>query len=237
MIDDFDREYSIEGFMTRIQKDDNIIIFGAGKYGLYIYDLLKSKEIFVNSIIDNNKTVLNELRDKYPVKYIEDLGEDDKAGYIIVGISRLDCIKTVEMQLLDLGVKRNKIVIPLPKDNSGFFDKRIMLDEEYCLLALREMWKEVRRSNKTHIIDYFETNDLLKILVFEVEMFKGWLDKDLKDSKVSIVKHLDKIEDYKPESECDAIVVLDELHYEVMEETLMELTNIPIISMWDIVKY
>ena len=236
MRDEFGIEYSIEGFIRSLKNDDRIIIFGAGKYGLHIYDTLRTEGIRVDAISDNNKAVLDGLRNEYPVKYVEDITESDKTGYFVIGISRLNIVKAVEKQLKDMGIETDKIIIPIPTEKSGFFDNRIMIDEEYCMLAVREMWNDVRRMNNNHIVDYFETNDLFRIAVFETDMFKGWLDDDLKGSKVSIVEKPDSIESYKADSEYDAIIILNELMYEVMEEKLMRITTVPIISIWDLLK-
>ena len=52
-----------------------------------------------------------------------------------------------------------------------------------------------------------------------------------------IINKLKSVEDFKDDGSCDAIVIMNEPSYELMEEELMKISNIPIISIWDILKY
>ncbi len=236
MKDEFGREYSIDGFIKCVRKTDNIIIFGAGKYGTHLFEYLQSAGIVVNALCDNNRKVIDYLRGDYPVKYVEDINEADILGYFIIGISRLNIVKIVKKQLEELGVSPNRIIIPLPNEKSGFFDNRIMMDDEFCMFAIREMWSDVRRRNDNHIVDYFVTNDLFRLVVFEHEMLSGWLDEDLNDTEVEIVEKMNSIEEYNVGCICDAIIIMNELKYEVMEERLLTMIDVPIISIWDVLK-
>jgi hypothetical protein len=227
-------EYNLYDFISYALKK-KVVIFGAGKYGNYIYEVLNGNGINIVAVCDNNKDKLYSLRDKYPVRTLEDLKSTLEEYYFIIAIAKIDIIKAIRNQLNDFGVKSNKLVIPLPDSNSNYFDGLIMFEPEYCIQAIKEHWVRVRQDSK-QIVDYFETNELYELIVYEIDEFKGWLEQDLLNSRVVIKKRIKALEEFTDREECDAVVVLDEVNYEVIEEELMSRTEAPIISIWDIVR-
>ncbi len=229
-------EYSIDEFINQFDNNKSVVIFGGGKYGQYIFNYLQKANIPIDSIIDNDEVVLDRLSKSYPTKKIREIESLLDCSYFVIGISRINIIKIVQKQLTNMKVKTDQLIIPLPHEDSSFFDPMIMLDNEFCHKAVIEQWNFIRSLNDNHIIDYFETNDLYKIVIFEEEHVKGWLSNDLKDSKVNILKEYNLLEEFDANISCDAIVIGDELIYETMEEKLMEITDAPIISIWDILR-
>lgn len=229
-------QYSMEEFIKTWNGTMRLTLFGAGKYGLFIYDRLASSGITVNSLCDNNKEVLDALKDKYPVRTTDGMDEDDISGFFIIGISRLDIVKAIRKQLQDMGVGPNRMIIPLPGEQGGFFDNRILQDDEWCLLSVRETWLATRQTDGRHIADYFETNDLFRIVLMEEDMVAGWLEEDLKGTGVSIAGKIASPDEYNDDLCCDAIVTENEALYEVLEERLMTQTTVPVISIWDVLR-
>ncbi len=228
-------EYSLDEFIS-YAPGRKIVIFGVGDYGTYIYKVLKKNDIEVYAMCDNNKEKLCALRDKYPVSTLENLRGCKEECYFIIGIAKIDIVKAIRSQLHDFGVQADKMIIPLPDTKSGYFHSLIMFDSEYWIPAVKEQWQHARQCS-TQIVDYFETNDLFKLIVFENDAFKGWLERDLLHSKVVIRKKISSLEDFTEEDEYDAVVVLDEANYEGIEEQLMRRTKVPIISIWDVVRF
>lgn len=228
-------EYNLNEFIS-YASGKKIVIFGAGGYGTYIYKVLKKNKIKVYAMCDNNKEKLYALRNKYPVSTLENLKSCKDECYFIIGIAKIAIVKIIRRQLHDLGIREDKMVIPLPNTKSGYFHSLIMFDSEYWIPAVKEQWQHARQCS-TQIADYFETNDLLELIVFENEAFNGWLERDLLHSKVVIRKKINSLEDFTEEDKCDAVVVLDEANYESIEEQLMQRIKVPIISIWDVVRF
>lgn len=228
-------EYSINDFISYTDGEE-IVIFGAGKYGNHIYETLTNSGIRVYAICDNSEEKLESIKDKYPVISIQDLKNNIDKYYFIIAIAKIESVKKVRNQLSQYGVKTDKIVIPLPDIKTGYFDGLIMFDSEYGVQAVKERWKYARHCG-TQIADYFETNDLYKLIVFEIDELKGWLEQDLSNSKITIKKRINSLEEFTGQEEHDAIVVLDEVNYEIIEEYLIQKTKKPIISMWDVIRF
>lgn len=228
-------EYNINDFMS-YARGKKIVMFGAGNYGNYIYKTLAENDIDVYAVCDNNKEKLYSLQDKYPVSTLDDLKSSREEYYFIIAIAKLGILKAIKSQLYDYGVKLDKMIIPLPEIKSGWFDSLIMFDSEFGVQAVKEQWRHARLGS-TQIIDYFESNDLCELIVFENTELSGWLDQDLLNSRVTIKKRIHSLEEFAEREECDAVVVLDEANYEIIEEELMRRTEAPIISIWDVVRF
>lgn len=228
-------EYNINDFIS-YACGKKIVVFGAGRYGNYLYKVLADNGIDAYGVCDNNKEKLDLLKEKYPVITLEDLKNDLGDYYFIIAIAKLEILKTIRKQLSEYGVKPNKMVIPLAEIKSGWFDSRIIFDSEYCVPAVKEQWQHARQCG-TRIADYFESNAFYRLIVIENDQLKGWLDRDLADSSVTIIKRINSLEEFAQKEECDAVVIIDEANYEIIEEELMQKTDIPIISIWDVVRF
>ncbi len=228
-------EYDIDDFISYAD-GKKIVIFGAGKYGKHIYETLMNKDINVFGIYDNSKEILDSLKDTYPVISLENLKKHVDEYYFMIAVAKIEIVKIIRSQLCQYGVGPDKLIIPLPDIKTGYFDSLIMFDSEYCVQAVKEHWKRARYSG-TQIADYFEMNDLYSLIVFETDELKGQLDQDLLNSRVVIKKKITTLEEFTDREEYDAVVVLDEKNYEMIEESLMQRTEKPIISIWDVVRF
>ena len=228
-------EYDLNDFME-YANGKKIVIFGAGKYGIHIYRVLIDNGIDIFAICDNDEKKLYSLKDAYPVMNLQKLRRRIEEYYFIIAISKIEIIKVVKDQLMYCGVNPDKIVIPLPDIRTGYFDGLIMFDSEYCVQALKEQWSRARCRNM-QIVDYFKTNDLFKLVVLEIEELRGWIDQDVLNSEIVIVKKIDSLEKFTEREDCDAVLVLDEANYEKIEEILMRRTEVPVISIWDVVRF
>ncbi len=228
-------EYNLGDFIKDTQRK-KIVIFGIGKYGNYIYDILIDNGVEIFAVCDNNKEKLYSQRNNYPVNSLENLKGSLKDYYFIIAIAKIEIIKIIRSQLENFGVKPDRMIIPLPDSKSDFFDGLIMFEPMYCIQAVKEHWKNIRKDCK-RIADYFETNGLYSIILFEIDELRGWLDQDLLNSRVVIKKKMKTLDEFTENEVCDAIVVLDEVNYEIIEEELMRKTEVPIISIWDIVRF
>lgn len=228
-------EYNLSDFISNTYWK-KIVILGIGKYGNYIYDILIDNGVEIFAVCDNNKEKLYSLRNKYPVNSLENLKGSLKDYYFIIAIAKIEIIKLIRSQLENFGVKPDRMVIPLPDSKSDFFDGLIMFEPMYCIQAVKEHWNNIRQDDK-RIAEYFETNGLYRLILFEIDELRGWLDQDLLNSRIIIKKKINTLDEFTEKDECDAIVVMDEVNYEIIEEELMKRTEVPIISIWDIVRF
>ncbi len=228
-------EYNLNDFMSYAQ-GRKIVIFGAGKYGNHVYETLRENDIDIFAICDNNKDKLSSLKDRYPVCALEDLKCTQEEYYFVIAIARIEIVKVIREQLEAYGVPLENLVIPFPESGSIYFDGLIMFDPQYCIQALKEQWMRARQDSR-QIADYFETNGLYRLMVFEIDGLEGWLDQDLFYSKVVIKRKIKDLDEFAENEEFDGIVVLDEVNYEMIEEELMHKTEVPVISIWDVVRF
>lgn len=228
-------EYNLTEFISYVQQE-KVVIFGAGKYGLYIYEILRKNGINIFAVCDNDKDKLNSLKDKFPVSTLEDLKNTLEEYYFVIAIAKVEIVKLIRKQLEDYGVKTDKLIIPFPDSNSDYFDGTVMFDPEYYVQVIKEHWIYTRK-NHTQIRDYFEMNGLYNLIVLEIDELREWLDQDLLNSRIVIKKRIKTVDEFTENDECDAVVVLDEVNYEVIEEELMKRTEAVIISIWDIIRF
>lgn len=228
-------EYNLNDFIL-YAREKKIVIFGAGDYGTYIYRKLKRNRIPVYAFCDNDKEKLELMKKKYPVSILENLKSNLEEYYFIIGISKIVIVKAIKSQLYDFGVKLDKMIIPLPDIKSGYFHSMIMFDSEYWIPAVKEQWQYARLHSK-QIADYFKTNGLYELIIYENEELKGWLDQDLLNSGVIIKKKINSLEEFTEKEKCDAVVVIDEPNYEVIEEQLLYRTEVTVLSIWDVVRF
>ncbi len=228
-------EYSLTDFLAHADKK-KIIVFGAGKYGNHIYNTIIENKIEVFAICDNNKEKLKEIQNKYPVKTLDELKDNIDEYWFVIGITKIKIIKEIRDQLYKAGVTYDKMIVPLPDIKTGYFDSLIMYDSEFCNQAVKEQWRNARKE-PGQIADYFESNDLYELVIFGNKELDGWLEDDLLESKVKVNKVIYSVDQFDNRDKCDAVVVLDEVEYEEIEEQLMLKTDVPIISIWDIVRF
>ena len=235
MKDLYGTEYNLDDFLE-CAGDKKLVVFGAGKYGNLIYNTIKEKNIDVFAVCDNNKEKLCEIRNQYPVMSIDELKDNIEEYYFIIAITKIKIIKEIKKQLYSIGVKYERMIIPLPDAKTGYFDSLIMFDSEFCVQAVKEQWRNARK-NIRQIADYFEMNDLFDLVLFGYKELDGWLESDLSDSKVIIKDVIYSLDEFDDNKKIDAVVVLDEVNYEMIEEQLMKRTEVPIISIWDVVRF
>ena len=234
MRDDKGIEYSLEEFIST-PTEKKIVIFGAGNYGMYVFNELRKNGIDVYAFCDNDKTRLLSIKKDYPVTEFDFLKKTIDEFVFIIAVVAFEIKRIIKIQLLNSGVSEKDIIIPIPYRRNCFFDYWITFEPDFWLPIVKQQW-HFRRKTGTHIVDYFEKNELFKIVLYEVDELKGWLDEDLDGSKVSILHKMKSLDDNSCLSDCDAVVLFDDVKADFIEEELMERTKSPIISMWDVLR-
>lgn len=218
-------EYDIDCIRNSNQE---IIIWGAGKYGRYIYRYLKRYSIDIYAVIDKRQNI------DAPVKIVslEQL-EDIEQYLFVVAARRVKEKLEIKKQLLDHGVKPTQIVVPIPNADSEFYDPLLTNNPDFMYPLLAAKWNNARRKG-SYIADYFEQNDIFRIGVYEIKQLKGWLEQDLEWSDIAICQII--TDEYLIDDSLDAIVVLDIAHFDYVEEQIMKKTKCPVINIIEILK-
>ncbi len=218
-------EYDIDNIVDSKQK---IIIWGAGRYGRYIYRYLKRRGVNVYAVADKRKDI------EAPVR-IADLQQlDNMEQYLfVIAVGWKEAKLEIKEQLLDYGVRPAQLVIPIPYTDSEFYDSSLINHPDFIYPAVAARWNYVRRKG-SHISDYFEKNDIYKIGIYEIKEFEGWLEGDLEWSKASVCQKI--TDEYAIDGDLDAIVVTDAMRFDYIEEQIMNRTKCPVINILEILK-
>ena len=111
-------EYNLERFIVKCN-NKKIVIFGAGQFGTYLYDKLVSNNIKVYALCDNNEQHLNDISDKYPTKYVSELIPYISKLYFIIAVGNHEIQQEIKRQLLSLGVKPSRLVLPIDASDTS----------------------------------------------------------------------------------------------------------------------
>lgn len=218
-------EYNIDCVVGSNQR---IIIWGAGRYGKYIYRYLKKCSVNIYAVCDNRQ----DIEAPIPIITLSQLNNIGQYLFVIAVARKKEKLEIKE-QLFRYGVKPTQIVIPIPNIGSEFFDFSLIDHADFIYPVMAARWNEVRRQG-SHIENYFEQNDIYRIGIYEIKEFAGWLEEDLEWSKVSICQKI--TDEYLIEEELDAIVVMDIERFDYIEEQIMSKVKYPVISIVEILK-
>lgn len=225
MRDSLGIEYDINCIVNSTQK---IIIWGAGRYGKYIYRYLKRHAVDIYAVIDKRQDI------ETPLKMITLQQLDNIGQYLFVIAARWKDEKLeIKEQLLTYGVKATQLVIPIPDIGSEFYDFSLSVCPDFTYPVIAVRWNHVRQEG-SHIANYFEQNDIYRIGVYEAKEFAGWLEEDLEWSEVSVCQKI--TDESLIDKTLDAIVVTDVMRFSYIEEQIMNKTKCPVINIMEILK-
>jgi len=218
-------EYDIDNIVDSKQK---IIIWGAGRYGGYIYRYLKRRGVNIYAIADRRQDI------EAPVQVVtlEQLDNIEQFLFVIA-VGWKEAKLEIKKQLLDYGIRPGQLVIPIPYVDSEFYDFSLMEHPDFIYPAVAARWNYVRRKG-SHISDYFEKNDIYRIGIYEIKEFEGWLEEDLEWSEASVCQKI--TDEYAVGQYLDAIVVTDVMRFDYIEEQLMKRIKCPVINIMEILK-
>ena len=218
-------EYNIDCIVNSTNK---IIIWGAGRYGRYLYRYLKRHAVNIYAVIDKRQNI------EAPVKMVTLQQLENIEQYLFVIAARWKGEKLeIKEQLLAYGVKPTQLVIPIPDIGSEFFDSSLIDHPDFMYPVVAARWNYVRRQG-SHVANYFEQNDIYRIGVYETKEFAGWLEQDLEWADVSVCQII--TEEYCIDESLDAIVVLDITRFDYIEEQIMNRVKCPVINIMEIIK-
>lgn len=123
--------------------------------------------------------------------------------------------------------------------------KEALSNKHLTLFALTCEWLYIRQKGKS-LIAFFEDNEFKTIAVYGMSYLGERLVDELEGSSVEIKYAIDKNKKKKSEGleticiqenmpEVDAIIVTAVTYFEAIEEELLKVTDVPIISLEDVI--
>lgn len=205
-----------------------VVIWGAGRYGRYIYRYLKRCAVHIQGIIDKRQEI-DIPGGRIMLQQLDNIGE---CLFVIAARWKEEKLE-IKKQLLDYGVSPAQLVIPVPDIGSEFFDPSLTEHPDFLYPVIAARWRYFRQEG-SHIVNYFEQNDLYRIGVYEIKEFEGWLEQDLEWSDVSVCQWITN--DCAIDGSLDAIVVMDMVCFDYIEEQIMLRTKCPVIGIMEILR-
>lgn len=224
-------EYSLGDFIQR-PANRKTVIFGSGKYGEYIQQVLNENSIDLYAFCDNNTEIIGNQKNGVRIFGLSELLDEEDLTFI-VAVADLNAKLKIKDQLIANGIDSNRIVIPLPYRREAFYDEMSWQMDEFRFGIIGIHWEKKRKENK--ICKYFVSNNLTKIVVYEDTQFTGWIEKDFENENIEIIQYISSI-DTDIAKDADAVLILNEKYFEEIEDALMDKTSIPIIGIWEVVR-
>ena len=118
-------------------------------------------------------------------------------------------------------------------------------DKMTVYYQLMNKWMKLREENRT-VSEYMEKHGFETIAIYGLGDIGRHLEKELKDSKITVLYAIDRIKDYllidldvySPESELppvDAVIVTPVMEFDNIHRILEKKISCPILSMTDVV--
>lgn len=223
--------YELDTFIREYDGETPVVIFGTGTYGQFVLNKLTSAGICVDCFTCNSKA-------RYGTKYCN---VDVRAPsavvrsdvFFIIAIIDAYSKRDILHQLLEAGVKREQIIIPI-EPLGVFYDKKVLEIPEFAEAEKRVTLAKIR-TEREYFCDYFVTNELMRIAMLRKDELSRIAEELLSNTSVEI-RYIDA--DGGLDS-FDAILLTDRENFIFLEEQLMERmgkVQIPVINFWSVVK-
>lgn len=219
--------YDINAFIREYDGKTPVVLFGTNHYAEFILEKLIAAGIRVDCFTCNTKA-------RYGSKYCNiDVREPSSVFrrnvFIIISIIDAYTKRDILNQLLEAGVKREQIIIPI--EPFGLFQHKKL--QEVPEFAEAEKWVTLTRiqNDREYFCSYFVTNELMRIVMLEKNEFSQIAEELLSDTGVEIqyIDPDDRLDGF------DAILLTDRENFIFLEEQLMNRMGeiqIPIIDFW-----
>lgn len=223
--------YDLDVFIREYDGKIPVVIFGTGKYGEFIINKLTAAGIRVDCCTCN--TIF-----RYGTKFC---GLDVVAPSSVFGrdvfilIAIVDVLHKMDVlhQLLDAGVKRERIITPI--EPIGVLHDRKLREAPEFAEALKRLTLTRIKNDRDYFCEYFVTNELMRVAVLGKDEYSQIAEDLLSDTSVEI-RYID------PDGGLDgfdAILLTDRDNFFSLEEQLMDRmgeVQIPVIDFWMVVR-
>lgn len=224
-------EYFLADFIADAKvSPKKIIIFGAGEFGNYVYSRLIEQGIDILGFCDNKKA--GQVKFGKKIYSVDELKEN-KNAYVVVSVMNAHQKMSIKEQLLNCGIDKNRLVVPLSLKGDPFYKADIHVEPELQEIYLRICCENANASNRVY--RYFSSNGLKKLLVYPYKDYEDFLRNELNGSDIRIVGEIVCRDNLPKKDQYDAIIVLDEGHFEKIEDEFLPCTDKPIISLLEVI--
>lgn len=223
--------YELDTFIREYDGNTPVVIFGTGTYGQFVFDKLSSAGICVDCFTCNSKIRFGTKYCNVDVKAPSTVFQSD--AFIVIATVDAYTKRDILHQLLEAGVKRERVIIPI-EPLGVFYDKKVLEIPEFAEVEKRITLARIQ-NEREYFCDYFVTNELLRIAMLGKDEYSEVAKELLSDTGVEI-RYIDadgEIETF------DAILLTDRENFIFLEEQLMDRMgeeHIPAIDFWTVVK-
>lgn len=215
-------------------RNKNIIIFGAGNYGMYLYQKLIYKKIRIYGICDNKWQGAQKTFDKIRHVSIEDIANVNDFDWMISVVDYLEKLN-IEKQLLEAGVQEDNIYMPISYPDEPYFDEEIVEQHRFREAVVRGQWNHTINSREEHIRDFFKTNYIQKVAILADKEYYQSISAILKRADIKILRSATSFSKELCE-DADALLILQIQRYEELEDEALDCFQGPIISFWELIR-
>ena len=146
--------YELDTFIREYDGETPVVIFGTGTYGQFVLGKLNAAGICVDCFTCNSKS-------RYGSKYCNiDVRAPSSVirsnVFFIVAIIDAYSKRDILNQLLEAGVERERIIIPI-EPLGVFYDKKVLEIPEFAEAEKRVTLAKIRKE-RDYFCDYFVTN-------------------------------------------------------------------------------
>lgn len=224
-------EYSLADFIADAKvSPKKIMIFGAGEFGNYVYSRLIEHGIDILGFCDNKKA--GQVKFGMKIYSVEELKENNDA-YVVVAVMNSHQKMCIKEQLLKSGIDKNRLVVPLSLKGDPFYKADIHVEPEFQEIYLRICCENVKSTNR--VFSYFSSNGLKRLLVYPYKDYGDFLRDELNGSDIRIVGEIVCRDNLRNKDQYDAIIVLDEGHFEKIEDEFLPCADKPIVSLLEVI--
>ena len=223
--------YDLDAFIGEYDGQIPIVIFGTGRYGEFMVNKLSAAGIHIDCFTCNSTARFGSKFCNIDVKVPSSVLQRD--AFII--ISTIDVYTKMDIlhQLLEAGVRRERIIIPI-EPLGVFYDKKVREVPEFAEAEKRITLSRIQKE-KEYFCEYFVTNELTRIAIFGKDELSQIVEELLSDTDVEI-RYIDADSGF---DNFDAILLTDRDNFIFLEEQLMDRmgeSQIPVINFWTVVK-
>lgn len=221
--------YDLDNFIREYDGKTPVVIFGTGGYGQFLFDKLTASGICVDCFTCNSKFRYGSKYYNVDVRAPSTVFQSDV--FIIISTHDAYTKRDILYQLLEAGVKRERIIIPI--EPFGIFcDKKMREVPEFAEAEKRVTLTRIQK-DREYFCAYFVTNELMRIAMLEKDELSQIVEGLLSDTGVEI-RYIDSDGGF---DSFDGILLTERENFIFLEEQLMDRmgeVQIPVIDFWTV---
>lgn len=223
--------YDLDAFIREYDGQTPVVIFGTGMYGEFIVNKLTAAGIQADCFTCNSTVRYGSKYCNIDVRAPSSVLRRDV--FVLIAVVDAYTKKNILHQLLDAGIKREKIIIPI-EPAGVFYDKKLREVPEFAEVERMIILTRIQ-NDREYFCSYFVTNELMRIAMLGKDEYSQIAKGLLSDTGIEI-RYID------PDGGLDGfdtILLTDRENFIFLEEQLMDRMGdiqIPVIDFWTVVR-